>query len=179
MDLRSPSKFDDVRGRALQAKPAGARDPSKADRQTVTMIQRIAASIILFGIAMAQPCDAAIRIEDDMGGSLGAYYIKFSNIRKSGQHVIIDGDCFSACTIVTGMVAHQNICITPRARFGFHAALAPNEFGMLAVNPTATRVLYQLYPTNIRTWLHRNGGLNDRTIVLDGNALAHMYPMCR
>jgi hypothetical protein len=143
------------------------------------MIQRILASVVLFGIVLLQPCDASIRIDGDMGGSLGTYYIKFSNIRKSGQQVIIDGDCFSACTIVTGMIPRQNICVTSRARLGFHAALAPNEFGMLAVNPSATRVLYQLYPTNIRTWLHRNGGLNDHTLVLDGNSLAHMYPVCR
>jgi len=142
------------------------------------MIKRILAPIIFFGITLLQPCEAAIRIQDDMGGSLGTYYIKYSNIRKSGQHVIIDGNCYSACTIVTGMIPHQNICVTPRARFGFHAALAPNEFGMLAVNQTATRVLYQLYPNNIRAWLHRNGGLNDRTLVLDGNALAHMYAAC-
>src|SRR5690349_3098667 len=135
--------------------------------------------LTLFACLLTRPAEATVRIQDDMGGSLGSYYIKFATIRKSGQQVIIDGDCFSACTIVTGMVARQNICVTPRARLGFHAASAPNQTGMLAANSTATRVLYQLYPNYIRNWLRHNGGLNDQTIVLDGPALARMYHLCR
>ena len=159
---------------ALQ-KPCG--DQAAAKR--FLMVLRILAAIVVLLGAALQLCTAAVRIQDDMGGPLGSYYIKFSNIRRSGQLVIIDGDCYSACTIVTGMVPRQHICVTPRARLGFHAALAPNEFGMLAVNPSATRVLYQIYPAYIKSWLHRNGGLNDRTLILEGSALAHMYATCR
>src|SRR4051794_13526547 len=107
---------------------------TSTDGRRSQVTSRLVVLFALFGCLLSRPCDAAVRIQDDMGGSLGTYYMKYTTIRKSGQQVIIDGDCFSACTIVTGMVARQNICVTPRARFGFHAALAPNQYGMLAIN---------------------------------------------
>jgi hypothetical protein len=41
--------------------------------------------------------------------------------------VIIDGFCASACTIVLGTVPHDKICVTFRAKLGFHAAWDPGS----------------------------------------------------
>jgi hypothetical protein len=142
------------------------------------MIQRILITVLLFGLLLVRPSDAAIVIQDDMGGPLGDYILKFSHVRKSGQLVIIDGNCYSACTLVTGAIPRRNICVTPRAMLGFHAALAPNEWGSLVVNAAATRTLYNLYPNNIKNWLNSHGGLGTRTIVLGGRELTNMYPAC-
>jgi hypothetical protein len=142
------------------------------------MIQRILAAALLFGALLVQPSNAAVWIRDDMGGSLGDYILKFSNIRKSGQLVIIDGDCYSACTLVTGAIPRKNICVTRRAAFGFHAALVPGLFGSLVVNDAATHAMFNLYPTNIKLWVNRHGGLGAQPIVLDGRELASMYPAC-
>ena len=65
---------------------------------------------------------AATRISYDKGGKIGPYLDAFLNLRKSGEKVIIDGPCLSACTIVLGIVPHDRICVTRRAQLGFHAA---------------------------------------------------------
>ena len=36
-------------------------------------------------------------------------------LRKSGQRVVIDGTCASACTLVLGVIPHDRICVTSRA----------------------------------------------------------------
>ena len=45
----------------------------------------------------------------------------FAAIRDSGERVVIDGNCFSACTLVTAIIPKERICVTERAVFGFHA----------------------------------------------------------
>ena len=45
----------------------------------------------------------------------------------NGTDVVIDGKCLSACTMVLGLVPSKQICVTPRARFGFHAASMSNN----------------------------------------------------
>ena len=65
---------------------------------------------------------AAIRIADDRGGQIGTYVAKYQGLRTSGETVIIDGLCASACTIVLGAVPHDRICVTSHANLGFHAA---------------------------------------------------------
>jgi hypothetical protein len=47
---------------------------------------------------------------------------RYDAIRASGQTVIIDGLCLSACTMVLGAVSHNLICVTSQANLGFHAA---------------------------------------------------------
>jgi len=49
---------------------------------------------------------AAVMIVDDRGGRIGTYIDKFEGIRDSGETVVIDGLCASACTIVLGAVPH-------------------------------------------------------------------------
>jgi len=73
-------------------------------------------------LAGVRASDAAVRIGQDRGGRIGAYVDKYQGLRSSGEMVIIDGSCVSACTIVLGSVPHDRICVTSRANLGFHAA---------------------------------------------------------
>src|SRR5882757_3900391 len=65
---------------------------------------------------------SAVRITNDYGGQIGRYLDRFQAVRASGERVIIDGPCLSACTLVLGVVPRDRICVTSRARLGFHAA---------------------------------------------------------
>ena len=65
---------------------------------------------------------ATERILDDSGGRIGSYLTRYEALRKSGQHVAIDGTCASACTLLLGVIPHNRICVTPRAVLAFHAA---------------------------------------------------------
>ena len=142
------------------------------------MLLRVFIATVLFGLALVQPSNAAFRIEDDMGGLLGDYIQKFSAIRKSGERVIIDGRCYSACTLVTGIVPRRKICVTARATLGFHAAHSSYGLGNSGGDYAATRALYNLYPGYIKAWLNQHGGLRTNTIILGGRDLLQIYSAC-
>jgi hypothetical protein len=135
----------------------------------------LAAVILLAGIGAS---DAAVRIVADPGGRIGAYIDRYQGMRSSGEMVIIDGYCASACTIVLGTVAHDRICVTSRARLGFHAAWDSGSNGRKVTNPEATQTLYSMYPFEVRRWIDRRGGLTAHVIFLSGRELATMYRSC-
>ena len=70
----------------------------------------------------ASPAEAVVRISRDHGGQIGPYLYAFAVLRSIGESVIIDGPCLSACTLVLGLLPKEKICVTQRARLGFHAA---------------------------------------------------------
>ena len=136
---------------------------------------------MLFGLlplVLVQPSNAITRIAGDMGGPIGDYLLMFAAIRDSGEQVMIDGRCFSACTLVTALVPKDKICITERAMLGFHAGWFETNAGRVP-SATGTRVLYEMYPPIIRNWIARRGGLGEGTIVLEGRDLATIYRYCK
>jgi len=135
----------------------------------------LAAVLLLAGLTASH---AAVRIADDRGGRIGTYVDKYQGIRSSGDTVVIDGLCASACTIVLGAVPHDRICVTPRASLGFHAAWDRGASGRQVTNVEATHMLYKMYPASIRHWIARHGGLKPRMIFLRGHQLTSMYKPC-
>jgi hypothetical protein len=133
------------------------------------------AVVLLVGIGAS---DAAVRIVEDAGGRMGTYVDKYQGVRSSGEIVIIDGYCASACTIVLGTVPHERICVTSRARLGFHAAWDFGSHGRKMTNPEATQTLYSMYPVEVRRWIDQRGGLTPHMIFLSGRELAAMYRPC-
>lgn len=121
---------------------------------------------------------AAERILDDSGGRIGAYLSRYEALRKSGQHVTIDGTCASACTLLLGVIPHNRICVTPRAVLAFHAAWDPSLTGA-QTNAAGTKYLWSRYPDGVRRWIARHGGLRSQTIYLGGRELAAMFSSCR
>jgi hypothetical protein len=132
----------------------------------------------IFPLAGLGASDAAVRIVEDGGGRMGAYVDKYQGVRGSGEMVIIDGYCASACTIVLGAVPHDKICVTSRARLGFHAAWDPGSNGRRITNPEATQTLYSMYPFEVRHWIDQRGGLTAHMIFLSGRELTAMYRPC-
>jgi hypothetical protein len=78
---------------------------------------------------------------------------------------------------VLGVIPRERICVTPRARLGFHAAWHPTENG-IATSRSATKLLMEIYPEHVRTWIKNRGGLTRKLLVLSGSELAAMYPTC-
>jgi hypothetical protein len=135
----------------------------------------LAATVLLAGIGTS---DAAVRIVDDPGGRIVTYVDRYEGVRISGERVIIDGYCASACTIVLGTIPHDRICVTSRARLGFHAAWDPGSNGRKIINPDATHSLYSMYPFEVRHWIDQRGGLTQHVMFLSGRELANMYRPC-
>ena len=135
----------------------------------------LAAAILFAGVGASH---AVVRITDDRGGQIGTYFNKYQSLRTSGETVIIDGLCASACTIVLGSVPHDKICVTSRASLGFHAAWDFAANGREVPNPDATQTLYSMYPSPVRRWIAARGGLKPQMIFLRGNELMSMYRSC-
>ena len=135
------------------------------------------AGAILAGLCAAD-ASAAARIANDKGGQIGPYLDAFLNLRKSGDKVIIDGPCLSACTIVLGIVPRERICVTRRAQLGFHAAWNPGSNGRPVLSQAGTKALWDLYPSEIRAWLKKRGGLKPKMVYLSGSELMSMYRVC-
>jgi hypothetical protein len=135
----------------------------------------LAAALLL---AAAGASQAAVRIADDPGGQIGSYITKFQRLRSSGQSVIIDGLCASACTIVLGAVPPGKICVTARAALGFHAAYDFGINGRTFTNREATMMLYSMYPRPVQRWIAVRGGLKPEMIFLRGKQLQAMYQPC-
>jgi hypothetical protein len=124
------------------------------------------------------PAPADVRIMASLGGPVGGYLTFFSKVRQSGERVIIDGPCLSACTLVLSTIPRSRICVTPRAVLGFHAPVVVDENGRKFRSRDVTRAIDASYPPAVRAWIKRHGGLTQDVILLKGRELAALYRRC-
>jgi hypothetical protein len=122
---------------------------------------------------------AEIRILGSSGGEVGPFLDLFERVRASGERVVIDGPCLSACTLVLSMVPNDRICVTRRAILGFHAARSIDTRGRIYAEPQASELVLEAYPSAVRGWIRHRGGLTSRLLLLRGRQLAAIYPSCR
>jgi len=141
--------------------------------RTALLLAAVAATSVVTSSAQA-----AMRITGDPGGLIIEYAQRFLHARTSGEHVIIDGACLSACTLAIAMLPREQVCTTPKAVLGFHAAWRPTSGGGKETSYLATQAMMELYPTDVRSWIGRHGGLTSRMIFLQGRELATMVPAC-
>jgi hypothetical protein len=134
----------------------------------------------LASVFMTCAASADVRIVGDPGGEVSSYIRKFHELRASGERIMIDGPCLSACTLLTGIIPRDRVCVTSRAVLGFHAASYYDDASRSLV-PTrdGSRLVMRLYPPEIRAWIDRHGGLTPRLIVLHGRELAALYHKCQ
>jgi hypothetical protein len=74
------------------------------------------ASALLTTMALAD-----VRVVNDPGGEVTSLR-RYHHMRISGERLVIDGPCQSACTLFTGLLPRNRVCVTKRAVLGFHAA---------------------------------------------------------
>lgn len=131
------------------------------------------------GALVLSPAQAEVRILASPGGQVGPFLDLFEQVRASGERVVIDGPCLSACTLVLSLVPSERICVTRRAVLGFHAARSVDQRGRMYAEPEASELVLQAYPAAVRGWIRRRGGLTSRLLLLRGRELAAIYPSCR
>ena len=142
-------------------------------RRTLFLLTCAAATALSTSFA-----SATMLITADRGGLIIDYVERFLEARASGEPVVIDGPCLSACTLVVGVLPRGQVCATPKAVLGFHAAWRPTAGGGRVGSYAATRAMMDVYPADLRSWIGRHGGLTPRLIVLRGRELAAMVPAC-
>jgi hypothetical protein len=142
-----------------------------------TLLRAIWLAVML--CAMAAPARGEVRILASPGGQVGPFLDLFERLRESGERVVIDGPCLSACTLVLSLVPNDRICVTRRAVLGFHAARSIDRRGRTYAEPEASKLVLQAYPAGVRDWIRRHGGLTSHVLLLRGRELATLYPTCR
>jgi hypothetical protein len=134
----------------------------------------------IFGVLTPSLTLAEVRISGDPGGEVAAYLHKYEQIRASGQRVVIDGACLSACTLLTGIIPRNRVCVTGRAMLGFHAASYYDDASQELVPTRAgSRLVMRMYPAAVRHWIERHGGLTPHMIQMRGRELTSLYQTCR
>ena len=142
----------------------------------IIFVVGLAIALWFFATLLAR---ADVRILSSPGGQVGPFLDLFEEVNRSGERVVIDGPCLSACSLVLSMVPSDRICVTRRAVFGFHAARSMDRRGRLYAEPEASKVVLEAYPDPIRSWIVQRGGLTSRLLLLRGRELAAMYRTCR
>ena len=142
------------------------------------VLKTIFLAAVLCGTALPR-AQAEVRILTSAGGEVGPFLDLFARVRASGERVVIDGPCLSACTLVLSMVPNDRICVTRRAILGFHAARSFDPLGRIYAEPQASELVLEAYPSAVRGWIRHRGGLTSRLLLLRGRELAAIYPSCR
>ena len=142
------------------------------------MPARLYIAIVVLAALSITSADATVLINRDNGGRMGDYATRFLQVRQSGEHVVIDGTCLSACTMVLGLVPRDRVCVTRNAVLGFHAAWQPDATGGRVTSPPATRALLETYPGPIRSGIARHGGLTPHMMFLRGRELTAVVAPC-
>ena len=134
----------------------------------------------VFGaLFIAGTASADVRIVNDPGGEVSSYLRTFNEVRATGERIVIDGPCLSACTLLTGIVPRDHVCVTKRAVLGFHAASYYNDVSRsLVPTRSGTQLVMRFYTPEIRAWINRHGGLAPQLIMMRGPDLAAFYAPC-
>jgi hypothetical protein len=141
---------------------------------------RLALIFLVAVVLASSSAMAEYRITRDLGGSVQDHKEKFAAVRDSGQRVVIDGACDSACTLVLGIVPLSRICVTERGSFGFHMAyydLALTD-GVKVVSYLGSAEFMSVYPAAIKDWISRKGGLTQDVKYLYGPELSEIVKTC-
>lgn len=124
-------------------------------------------ALVLAGLVMtaAVSPSRALVIKDDHGGIIVDFVKKYSDIRDSGEKVVVDGQCVSSCTLFLGIVPRQNYCITANAKLGFHTASLrvpqPDGSSKYSHATEFSALMWNMYPGKVRTLLKRIGWNGD------------------
>src|SRR5260370_21100379 len=121
----------------------------------------LAAAFCIF----AAPARAEVRILASPGGQVGPFLDLFERVRESGERVVIDGPCLSACTLVLSIVPDSRICVTRRAVLCFHAARSIDGRGRMYSEPEASQAVLEAYPAAVRGWISSRCGLTSRLLA--------------
>lgn len=129
-------------------------------------------------------------IRNNPGGAIYDFIYNYQRLNKSGRRVKILGECASACTLITGLVPKHRICVGPRASLAFHYAsiseLKPNgewkqlydERGRRLFSKSGTQLMWDIYPSYIKAWITKNGGLQDNLTFMRYKDLRKIYRSC-
>ena len=108
-------------------------------------------------LLFSTPASAVVVITSDGGGSITEFEQRYATFKASDELVIIDGDCASACTLVLNIMPRERVCVTPRAKLGFHNAYVRSGFGTFEFSQAGTDMVWKAYPPAVKKLLREKG----------------------
>lgn len=108
------------------------------------------------GVVSTHAEHAPISITSSPGGAIFEFMAKYDKLRESGRKVRIDGLCVSACTLVTGLVPAERVCVTPYGTMAFHSAAIETPLGDV-YSKEGTELIWNIYPESIHKLLKAKG----------------------
>lgn len=115
----------------------------------------IAAIMLAIGVTTAP----AVTINNDEGGFTAPYHQRYKAIARSGERIVIDGPCYSACTLMFTYVPSDRICATSRAVIGVHKFWTMDfRTGRTFDNPVTTKAAMRHYPKAMQAQIAHQGG---------------------
>lgn len=118
-----------------------------------TMIGATIIALVLSATSLS-----ALTINHDEGGRTAPYAQRFKDVARRGERVVIDGPCYSACTLVFSYVPLDRICATPRAVLGIHRFWWHFPNGRVVDDQRATMAAVRRYPKAVQTAINARGG---------------------
>src|SRR5947209_8491112 len=109
---------------SMRSPPSGNQPPGNGQSNMRKILLTLAAIVAL---APRGDC-APIIITYDPGGIILEFVKRYNDLHVAKEHVVIDGACISACTLITGLIDDSRVCITDRARLAFHSATNGSKF---------------------------------------------------
>jgi hypothetical protein len=104
-------------------------------------------SLTVIAVALKDTSASAMMlITSDRGGLISDYAERFSSARATGEWVVIDGACLSACTLVVGMLPRDRVYATSKAVLGFHSAWRPKGDSGRVNSLVASQAMLEVYP---------------------------------
>jgi hypothetical protein len=137
-------------------------------------VKRILVAVAL-GILIFPPqpshSQQIVTVRNDNGGAVQAYYKRNAQYGIRKQKVRFLGVCKSACTV---MLKHVD-CVSPYAEFHFHS---PSMHDGRSEAPEQEHWVYDPLPEGVKRWIDANGGLSSKWLVLKGDEMRAILPVC-
>ena len=154
-----------------------------------TLVFAITATVGVFALsvpARGAGADPYI-VKRDRGGVVAEYHQVAKRLEAGSMRVIIDGVCASACTALL-----KNACATPKARIGFHHTALSRKARSRYKSKREIRLMKSMivyldgllashYPSRVRKWISRRGGLpsGNGILWLEGPEAQRVLGPCR
>ena len=126
-------------------------------------MKKVLLGVVLLFALISQSRANTITIRNvDPGGSVSTFAQWWQRIAESGDDVVIDGSCISACTFFLGIIPLNRVCVTERATLGLHEASSGDT-----PSAASTQVYTHLfYPRWVQQWIAAQGGLEEEIKVM-------------
>ena len=110
----------------------------------------------------------------DPGGSVATFAQWWQRVAESGDNVVIDGACISACTFFLGIVPLDRVCLTEKATLGLHMASSGDDPSV----PVTQVYAHLFYPRWVQNWIAAQGGLETEIKIMYPEDVREHIALC-